>query len=39
MRGVIIRPMSRGWMRVSVGSDIDNKRFIEALDQVMAILG
>jgi histidinol-phosphate aminotransferase len=34
--GVIIRPMSGGWMRVSVGSDLDNKRFIEALDKVLS---
>ncbi|MCI0544205.1 MAG: histidinol-phosphate transaminase [Actinobacteria bacterium] len=33
--GVIIRPMSRGWVRVSVGSEIDNKRFVDALDRVL----
>jgi histidinol-phosphate aminotransferase len=34
-RGVIIRPMSAGWMRVSVGSDEDNRRFIKTLDEVL----
>jgi histidinol-phosphate aminotransferase len=35
-RGVIIRPMSRGWLRVTVGSDSENKRFVTALDEVIA---
>lgn len=35
-RGVIIRPMSRGWLRVTVGNDSDNKRFISTLDEVLA---
>lgn len=38
-RGVIIRPMSSGWMRVSVGSEEDNRRFVEALDEVRAAIG
>jgi histidinol-phosphate aminotransferase len=37
-RGVIIRPMSKGWMRVSVGSEADNRRFVEALDEVLGDL-
>ncbi|MGH8945599.1 MAG: histidinol-phosphate transaminase [Acidimicrobiia bacterium] len=36
-RGVIIRPMSSGWMRVTVGSEEENKRFVEALDEVLAV--
>jgi len=35
-RGVIIRPMTRGWMRVSVGSTLDNRRFVGALDEVLS---
>ncbi len=33
--GVIIRPMSRGWVRVTVGTPEENSRFIEALDLVL----
>jgi hypothetical protein len=29
--------MSRGWMRVSIGSGDDNRRFIETLDEVLAL--
>lgn len=36
-RGIIIRPMSRGWVRVTVGSDTENKRFVAALDDVIAL--
>ncbi|MFQ5522285.1 MAG: histidinol-phosphate transaminase [Acidimicrobiia bacterium] len=36
-RGVIIRPMSRGWVRVTMGSDTENRRFVEVLDQVRAL--
>ncbi len=35
-RGVIIRPMSQGWIRVTVGNDAENERFVEALDDVLA---
>jgi histidinol-phosphate aminotransferase len=35
-QGVIIRPMSKGWVRVTVGSEEENRRFVEALDQVLA---
>ncbi len=36
-RGVIVRPMSGGWLRVTVGSLEENRRFIEALDQILAL--
>ncbi len=32
--GVIIRPMSRGWLRVTVGNEAENRRFVEALDRI-----
>lgn len=35
-RGVIIRPLSSGWMRVTVGSEAENERFVEVLDEVLA---
>jgi len=34
--GVIVRPMSGGWLRVTIGSEEDNRRFVSALDQVLA---
>ena len=34
--GVIVRPMSGGWLRVTIGNDSENRRFVEALDRVMA---
>ncbi len=34
-RGVIIRPMSRGWLRATVGNQAENHRFVEALDAVL----
>lgn len=34
-RGVIIRPMSRGWVRVTVGTDEENRRFVAALDEIL----
>jgi histidinol-phosphate aminotransferase len=36
--GVIIRPMSGGWLRVTVGSEGENRRFVQALDRVLAAL-
>lgn len=30
--GVLIRPMGDGWVRVTIGSDEENRRFLEALD-------
>lgn len=33
-RGVLIRAMSGGWVRVTIGSDEENRRFVEALDFV-----
>jgi histidinol-phosphate aminotransferase len=35
-RGVIIRPLSRGWLRVTVGNDSENRRFVTTLDEVLA---
>lgn len=32
--GVIIRPMSKGWVRVTVGSESENQRFLEVLDEI-----
>lgn len=37
-RGVIIRPMAAGWMRVTVGSESENERFVETLDEVLDAL-
>ncbi len=37
-RGVIIRPMSSGWMRVTVGTEMENRRFVEVLDEVLDTL-
>jgi histidinol-phosphate aminotransferase len=34
--GVIVRPMSGGWLRVTIGSDTDNRRFLDTLDRVVA---
>ena len=34
--GVIIRPMSRGWLRVTVGNEEENHHFVEALDRLLA---
>jgi histidinol-phosphate aminotransferase len=34
-RGVIIRPMSRGWVRVTVGTGDENKMFVAVLDEVL----
>ena len=36
--GVIVRPMSGGWLRVTIGSEAENRRFVEALDEVLADL-
>lgn len=35
-RGVIVRPMGGGWVRVTIGAEHENKRFVEALDDVLA---
>ncbi|NND84732.1 MAG: aminotransferase class I/II-fold pyridoxal phosphate-dependent enzyme, partial [Acidimicrobiia bacterium] len=34
-RGVIIRTYGDGWSRVSVGTELENRRFLMALDQSM----
>ena len=36
--GVIVRPMSGGWLRVTIGSEAENQRFVEALDEVLTDL-
>jgi len=33
-KGIIIRPMSGGWIRVTIGSPAENAAFVDALDQV-----
>lgn len=35
-RGVIVRPISGPWLRVTVGSEVENRRFVDALDEVLA---
>jgi histidinol-phosphate aminotransferase len=37
-KGVIVRPMSGGWLRVTVGAELENRRFVTALDEVLATL-
>jgi histidinol-phosphate aminotransferase len=34
--GVIIRAMSGGWVRVTIGDDDENRRFVEVLDAALA---
>ncbi len=34
-RGVIVRPMSGRWIRVTVGSGEENRRFVAALDEII----
>jgi histidinol-phosphate aminotransferase len=34
-RGVIIRGMSDGWVRVTIGSEAENQRFLEVLDELL----
>lgn len=34
-QGVIVRPMSGGWLRVTIGSMEENRRFVDALDEVL----
>ncbi|HEU4320414.1 MAG TPA: histidinol-phosphate transaminase [Acidimicrobiia bacterium] len=34
-RGVLIRGMSPGWVRVTVGNDEENRRFLQALDSAL----
>jgi histidinol-phosphate aminotransferase len=35
-RGVIVRPMSGGWLRVTIGNEAENQRFVAVLDQVLS---
>lgn len=34
-RGVIIRPMSGGWVRVTIGTQAENQRFVAVLDELL----
>lgn len=36
--GVIVRSLTKGWIRVTVGSDDENRRFVAALDRVLEAL-
>ncbi len=35
-RGVIVRAMGGRWLRVTIGTDHENRRFLDALDEVVA---
>jgi histidinol-phosphate aminotransferase len=35
-RGVIVRPLSGGWLRVTVGTEPENRRFLGSLDAVLS---
>ncbi|MGF1618595.1 MAG: histidinol-phosphate transaminase [Acidimicrobiia bacterium] len=35
-RGVIVRPLSGGWIRVTIGAPLENERFVSALDGAIA---
>lgn len=37
--GVIIRGMGEGWVRVTIGDDRENRRFVEALDAALGRMG
>jgi histidinol-phosphate aminotransferase len=37
-QGLIVRPMSGGWLRVTVGSEEENRRFVQALDEVLTLI-
>lgn len=37
--GVLIRPMWKGWVRVTVGNDEENRRFLDALDLALSRVG
>jgi histidinol-phosphate aminotransferase len=34
--GVIVRPLSGGWIRVTIGTPLENERFVSALDVAIA---
>lgn len=36
MKGVLIRPMSGGWVRATIGDEQDNRKFLDALDAALA---
>ena len=33
-QGVLVRPMGSGWVRVTIGDDEENRRFLAAFDAV-----
>jgi histidinol-phosphate aminotransferase len=33
--GVIVRPMSGGWLRVTIGTEAENRHFVAALDELL----
>ena len=35
-QGVIVRPLARGWIRVTIGTSLENERFVSALDGAIA---
>jgi histidinol-phosphate aminotransferase len=37
-QGVIVRPMAGGWLRVTIGSEPENRRLVQALDEVLAAI-
>jgi len=37
-RGVILRPINGGWLRVTIGSSQENERFVTVLDDVLAVM-
>ncbi|HJS71418.1 MAG TPA: histidinol-phosphate transaminase [Acidimicrobiia bacterium] len=36
-QGVIVRGMGGGWVRVTIGNDRENRRFLDALDAALAV--
>jgi len=36
--GVIVRPMGGGWLRVTIGAEHENRRFVDALDDVLTTI-
>ncbi len=35
-KGVVLRPMSEGWVRATIGLEDENRRFVQALDELLA---
>jgi histidinol-phosphate aminotransferase len=38
-QGVIVRPLSGGWIRVTIGTPTENERFVAALDGAISEVG